>query len=138
MPRILQKSPRRRGATAVEFALTAPLLFLFVFASIEFSRANMLAHTTKIAATEGARRGIVPGSTVADCKVAAQRELDILGFKGGSITVTPKTITSTTPEVTVTVTVPVDVRNGYVIPKFFLGKSITRSVRLQREVADFN
>ncbi|QDU88132.1 TadE-like protein [Pirellulimonas nuda] len=130
--------PPRRGATVVEFALTAPLLFMFAFASIEFSRANMLVHTAKIAATEGARRGIVPGATAEDCRAAAQGELDILGFVGGTVTVTPATISDATPEVNVTVSVPVDVRNGYVLPRFFLGSTVTRSINLQREVTDFN
>ena len=50
----------RRGAVAVEFAITVPFLFLILFGSIEFSRANMLRQTVSQAAYEAARRGDIP------------------------------------------------------------------------------
>src|SRR5690606_21432947 len=62
----------RRGAALVEFALTAPLLFFILFASLEFARANMLRNTVEMAAYEGARRGIVPGATAEDVRDAAR------------------------------------------------------------------
>ncbi|MBX3440075.1 MAG: pilus assembly protein, partial [Planctomycetaceae bacterium] len=54
---------RRGGATTVELAIVLPVLFLFVFSAIEFSRLNMLRHLASVAAYEGARQGIVLGAT---------------------------------------------------------------------------
>ena len=56
----------RRGATTVEVAMILPVLFLFIFASFEFSRLNMLKHLAGAAAYEGAREGIVIGATADD------------------------------------------------------------------------
>ena len=62
----------RLGATAVEFALTLPILFLLLFACYEMGRANMLAHATESAAYEAARVGIVPGVTPDEISNAAE------------------------------------------------------------------
>jgi Flp pilus assembly protein TadG len=137
MKRMLDKSKARRGASAVEFALVAPILFTFLFAAIEFSRANMLVHTCKIAATEGARRGIVPGASAQKCREAAQEELDVLGIDDSKIDVQPADITKGTSDVTVTVTAPFEGRNGYVFARFFIGKRAVSSVTLRRETPDF-
>jgi Flp pilus assembly pilin Flp len=56
----------RRGAALVEFALIAPLLFLFVFGIIEFGRAVMVQQIITNASREGARLGVLDGSTKSD------------------------------------------------------------------------
>ena len=56
----------RRGAAAVEFAMTAGLAFFFFFAALEFCRVSMMRHTVQNALYEGARIGIVPGATASD------------------------------------------------------------------------
>ncbi|MCH8311023.1 MAG: pilus assembly protein, partial [Chloroflexi bacterium] len=54
---------RRRGATAVEFAMVAPILFVFIFALIEFGRIVMVQHTVVNAAREGCRIASLPTTT---------------------------------------------------------------------------
>ena len=61
-PDRVRRHAGRRGATTVEFAMTAPVLFLFLFAAMEFSRYNMVSQTATNAAFEGARQCIVPGA----------------------------------------------------------------------------
>ncbi|MCG8448622.1 MAG: pilus assembly protein [Pirellulales bacterium] len=51
----------RAGATATEFAIVAPIFFLFIFVSFEFSRLNVIRHTADSAAYEAARQAMVPG-----------------------------------------------------------------------------
>ena len=46
---------RRRGATCVEMALVAPVIFLIVFASFEFSRVLMVKQALTNSAREGCR-----------------------------------------------------------------------------------
>jgi len=131
-------NPPRRGTTTVEFALTAPLLFFLLMGSIEFSRANMLRHTAVVAATEGARRSIIPGATAAECQQSATRELNIVGFSVADVTVDPAVIDDSTSQVTVNVSVPMSGSNGFVLPKFLTGATMEKSVTLQRERAVVN
>ena len=137
MPKNLlcKASLHRSGTTTVEFALTAPLLFFLLMGAIEFSRANMLQHTAVVAATEGARRSIVPGGTAAECEQTASRELEIVGFTSATVVVSPSVIVEDTPEVTVSVSIPMTGENGFVLPKFLIGGTIEKSVTLQRESA---
>lgn len=123
----------RRGATAVEFALTSPILFALCMGAIELSRANMLLNTTAIAATEAARKSIVDGATAADVKAAAMRELGVAGIQTANVVMDPTDIVEDTKQVTVSLTVPVGGKNGYTLARLFLGKAIFKSVTLQRE-----
>ncbi len=125
----------RRGTVLVEFALTIPLVFLFVFAALEFSRFNMLRHSVAQAAYEGARRGIVPGATADDVRAAALAVCDIVGGREAYVAVSPPVITPTTPSLNVTVTMPLN-RNGWVVPRFIDAESLTQSITMAREQFD--
>lgn len=46
---------RRRGTTVVEFAVVAPVAFLFIFGLVEFGRAMMVQQALISAAREGCR-----------------------------------------------------------------------------------
>ena len=124
---------KRKGTVAVEFAMTAPLYFLVLFAGIELSRANMILHTCENAAFEGARLGIVPGASADDCYQEANAILSIVGISDSTVTVEPAVITDDTTSVTVNVQVPLTAANGYVTPRFVLGEVINKSITLQRE-----
>lgn len=122
----------RRGVVTAEFAICAPILFLIFFAALEFSRVNMIRQTVENAVYEGSRRGIVPGATANDCRVAAQNVLNTVRVSGATINVTPPAITQDTAQVTVSVTVPVN-NNSWVAPLFFKNKTLTNSMTLRRE-----
>jgi Flp pilus assembly protein TadG len=129
------RQPSRRGAAAVEFALTAPILFILVFSMIEFARFNMIRHGLDTAAYEGARRGIVPGATAKDVEATAKKILTAVSTVQGNVTVTPGTLTPTTTQVTVTVDVQLK-KNGWLVPKLFKQTSLSRSCTLARERTD--
>ncbi len=122
----------RRGAVTLEFAVVAPLLFMFLFAAFEFSRANMVRHTADIAAYEGARRGMVPGATVDDVRACVREFLRNTHIKAESIEVSPSVISQETQYVTVDVSVPMD-RNAWVTPRFLCGKKLNAKCTLARE-----
>ena len=132
--RILSRrhAERRYGSTTVEFALCAPVLFLFTFASLEFSRVNMIRQTVENALYEGCRRGIVPGATSSEVEAAAQQVLNAILARSAQITVTPAVITEDTPDITVAITVPIDA-NSWVAPLFFNGMNVSHSMTLRRE-----
>ena len=71
---------RRTGATAVEFAIVAPIFFTLVLASLEFGRLNIIRHTADQAAYEAARFAMVPGATAAEAKSKAESILKIVGI----------------------------------------------------------
>ena len=97
-------------------------------------RVQMIRNPALNAAYEGARKGIIPGATSAECETAAMQLFNIVQISGGSAVASPSTIQPNTTSVTVTVTVPITSANSFVTPQFFLGKTITSSVTLPREV----
>ena len=123
---------RPQGAATLEFALTASILFFFLFAALEFSRAHMIYHTCENAAYEGARRGIVPGATQQDVINTTQSILNSASVTDVLITVTPTNIIADTTQVTVVISVQIDT-NSWVTPLFFAGKTASSSCTLQRE-----
>lgn len=125
---------RRRAATVVEFAFVVPIIFTFLFASLEFSRASSIRNTARNAAYEGARQGIVPGATADEAETAAREILAALRIQGAEIDVTPATITPSTVDITVTVTVPLE-SNSYVATQLFQQRQVEASCTLRREEA---
>ena len=124
---------RRKGVTTVEVALCLPVLFLFFFASIEFSRVNMLKHAANQAAYEGSRVGIAPGATAAGVRTAAADILSSAWAQGYTIDVTPAAINQNTPQVTVDVSIPL-AQNSLAVMVFFNGgTALTGRCTLQRE-----
>ena len=127
----------RNGATAVEFAVVAPLVFLLFFAAYEFARLNMLRHTVEMAAFEGARRGIVQGATAGDARERARQILAAVGAVGETICVTPETIGPQTEKITVEVRLPLE-PNAWVPPHFLRGVQVERQFTLGREGVAWN
>ena len=116
----------------VELSITAPILFLVVFTSVEFARVNMIRHTADNAAYEAARSAIVPGATAQKAENLAHNIMDVVGARSVSVNITPAVILEDTEEVMVEVTVPID-DNGYLVPKFFAGGQIVSTSTLRRE-----
>ncbi len=119
----------RNGAAAVEFALTVPILTLFLFAALEFGRYNMLQQTAGNAAFEAARACIVPGATASNGQTAGQNILTAVGISGGTVSISPATITTTTTTVTATVTVPIT-SNLWLTPLFCKSTSTSKTCTL--------
>ena len=124
----------RRGAVAVEFAVTAGIALSFFFASFEFCRVAMIRHTVDNAVYEGARVGIIPGANSSEVKAKAESVLATLGLRSARITVTPSNIRDSTNEVTVDISVPIDA-NTFGTAVFFSGKKVDRTLTMLRETA---
>lgn len=116
----------RRGALTVEMALCVPILFLLLLGTLEFARMNMLRNSIDNAAYEGARRGVVPGAQASDCVAAANRVLTAVRAQSATVTVTPATISDTTTQVSVIVSVPM-AQNSWGPARFLSGATL-RSV----------
>jgi Flp pilus assembly protein TadG len=122
----------RRGATAVEFAITAPVFFLFLLAAFEFGWLNVVRHTADNAAYEAARTAIVPGATSAEAESKAKKLLKIVGTRGAKITISPDPVTTATKEVTVAIEIPMK-KNGLIVPRFTGKTKILASSTMRTE-----
>jgi Flp pilus assembly protein TadG len=126
---------QRRGAAVVEFALTAPVFFLFLLAAFEFGWLNVMRHTADNAAYEAARTAMVPGATVAEATAKANRILNAVGARSVTITVTPNPITTATTQVKVEVDLPMS-NNALVVPKFTKTTVLHSEATLKTERAE--
>ena len=127
------KTNRRHGAVAVEFAIAISILLMLVFASIEIVRLNMLRHSVEQASYQAARKGIIIGAKSNDVKQEATDHLAKLNVIGGTVTVNPDTITDDTEVIQVNVSVPVT-GNSWVSPVYFFG-DISGQTRMLAERA---
>jgi Flp pilus assembly protein TadG len=78
---------RRPGATALEFAIVAPLLFVIVLGIIELGRAIMVIHNLTNASRVGARVGAVEGTSTATITAAVTANLAACGISGDAVTI---------------------------------------------------
>lgn len=126
----------RKGTVVTEFALVAPIFFMFLMGAFEFARFNVLRHTADNAAYEAARAAMVPGATANDAIEKANRLLNAVGTRGARITVSPAVLGPSVKKISVTVEIPLN-ENGWVAPRFSANNLLTRTATLRTErVAD--
>ena len=126
---------RRRGATLVEFAIVAPLLFLFIFGIIEFGRMVMVHQIITNAAREGARRAILEQTTAAEVQTIVGDYLTGSSISGATVTVTPAQFDHVgfgTP-VAVAVSVPFDEVSWLPAPWFLAGTNLSVQSTMRAE-----
>ncbi|MGH7193509.1 MAG: TadE/TadG family type IV pilus assembly protein [Candidatus Saccharimonadales bacterium] len=123
----------RRGAATVELAFCLPVLFIFVFAVLEFSRNLQLHQTIREAAFEGARAGIALDASTSDVTNAATAITNISAIQNPTISVMPNPLNYNSPTVSVTVsTTPAS--NGWFLKFFNSSSVISATITLNREV----
>jgi len=125
----------RRGAAVVEFAVVAPILFLLVFGMIEYGRLVMVQQMLTNASREGARVGVLDGSTTADVENIVDTYLTSATVSGATVTVTPSPPSSAGfgEPVTVTVDVPFNQVSWLPSPIFLGGTTMTATTVMRRE-----
>lgn len=120
MNRLTQKhSLQRNGATTVEIAILLPVFFLLLIGAYDATRVNMLRHTAQAAAYEGARRGVVPGASRSEIEAECRRIAASCGARDIRIRISPSVIRKETPEIEVTVEIPL--RSNTMIASPFFG-----------------
>lgn len=128
-----RRRQRRSGASAIELALTLPILFFILFAAYESARANLLRHAARSAAYEGARVGIVPGVSAQDVEDTANAILATIGIRNADVTITPTQIQESSPTVRVDVAIDAE-DNFFFAPFFFRDAVFAGDCELSREV----
>jgi Flp pilus assembly protein TadG len=124
----------RRGASAVEFAFCAPILFVVVMAIIEFSRIYQLQQTARQAAYETARAAISPGATASNAQTQGQNLLRAIGVNNATVSLNPSTLSATTMSVTATVSVN-PLSNSWFLKFFASAQPFVASATLDHENA---
>lgn len=136
------RSPRlsRRGASAVEFAVVAPVFFLIVLGLIEIGRACMVTELLTDAARRACRKAVIEGTSSSSIQSTATDFLSTVGINGETANVyvndTPAgsadvSIMPAYTEITVVVTVPI--ANVTWIPNRFITGNLSGQYTMRRE-----
>lgn len=128
----------RPAAAAVEFAMVAPILFLTIFACIEFGRVMMVESIVEQSAFEAARHTAVLGATKQEGIDIANQEMAVLGITDADIRVTPykdgvaqSEIDQSTDKVAVSVSAKV--HGAFVLAPFLNGGKVVREAVMHTE-----
>src|SRR4051812_18432578 len=127
----LSNRQRRRAASAVEFAVVAPIFFLFVFGLIELGRGFMVEHQLTNAARLGCRAGTIEGKSTSDVNSVINSSLTANKIPGSTITVQVNGVTADAStaaagdQITVTVSVPTANISWVPGAKYLTGGSLT-------------
>lgn len=123
----------RRGASAVEFAVIAPIFILLVLGMIELGRGIMVQQILTNASRVGARRAIVMSATEQEAVDAAENYAADAGVGGVTATVTPDPAT-VDPGDEVTVAVTVNFGDVTWIPApWFMGGAVLNASSVMRK-----
>jgi Flp pilus assembly protein TadG len=105
---------RRRAATAVEFALLAPAVFLFIIGIIEVGRGFMVIHLLHNSAREGCRAAVVPNATSDGIAAQVDASLKAQGVSGATVSIQVNgaekeaSTAKANDKITVEITIPVE------------------------------
>jgi Flp pilus assembly protein TadG len=129
---------RRCGAAVVEFAITAPVLFLLVIGMIDVGRAVMVQNLITNAARDGARSAVLDGSTAESVQTQVTEYLAASTITGITVTVspTPLTLADLGDPVSVTVEVPFGAVSWLPSSEYFQGATLQATVVMRREVSN--
>ena len=119
----------------MEFALVAPLIFLFFFGSIEFGRMIMIMHALDSAAREGCRVAVTWDATRQDVADTVAERLATFGITEYSLTVDPNSLNNTSQWEPVSVRIDVAYRDlaWLPVPKYLQSISLSGSCTLPQE-----
>lgn len=137
-PRQKVAGRRRRGAAIIEFAAVAPVLFLLVFGMIEFGRLVMVQQVLTNASREGARLGILDGTTASEVESTVVNYLrggGIPAATGNNVVIDPPDPTSAGAgeSISVTVTINYDQVSWLPAPMFLSGQQMSATTVMRRE-----
>jgi Flp pilus assembly protein TadG len=129
----------RRGATAVEFAVVAPLFFMMILAMIELARGVMVVHQLADVARVGCRAAAVEGQSTAGVQTRTSNYLNAIGIRNATTTVkvngnaVDATTAQSQDEITVVVSAPVSGFTWLPGGRYLTGSSVAGEVTLRRE-----
>lgn len=123
----------RRGAAALETAVSLPLLLILVFGSLELANAVFMKQSLNMAAYEAARVVTRPGNHRTLAQTRCQEIMNIRKVTNYTLTFSPPVpeLALRGAEITVTVQAPAS-NLSYGPMRFMTGKTVTAVVRMVR------
>jgi Flp pilus assembly protein TadG len=128
----------RRAASALEFAVAAPVFFVLIFGLVEFGRCLMIQHLMTNAARQGCRVAVIEGKATADVNSTVISLLSDQNISGATITVqvngaTADAVTAMPGDrINVSVSIPASTTSWVPAAQYCLG-TITGTYSLCRE-----
>jgi Flp pilus assembly protein TadG len=138
----MRRPPRhvgRRGASAVELALVAPVLVTLLVGMIEAARLGMVAQLLTTAAREGCWVAVLDGMTQTDVQNRINAVLSGSGISVGTVTPTCSSSSytwTTAPSgtaITVSLSVPYSQVTWLKVPGYFSNATISASATMSSE-----
>ena len=124
----------RRGIAVVELAIMLPVFVLILFATIEACTMIFLQQSLKIAAHEGVRAAVVPGSTATNATNMVLAFLAQRNVNGATITITPNNYTSQPYGTVLQVQVSAPCSANCIFPPiFYSGATVTGTSTMMKE-----
>lgn len=133
----------RRGASVVEFAIIAPVFFLFVLGIIEYGRMVMVYQMITNASRMGARLAVIEDAVKATVESQVDQQLADSGINGATVTAWARDKDTgadkgfadlvTGDAVGVTVSVTFDQVSWLPSPMFLGGRDLTATTQMRRE-----
>ena len=136
MPNSKPKRCERRGATAVEFAIVAPVLLGFLFMIIELAMLMMFSGNVNTAMLLGLRSLTLSESDAAEVETVIRTELELRGISTATIEFDPANFDATDQQVDLLVDVPISRENGLGLTWLLSSggsRSIRRTIAVERE-----
>ncbi len=141
-PKRKRRLSKRRGVATVEFAVCLPALIALTIGTIDICSMLFLKESIKLAAYEGARRGVARGRTDADVIQRVEeflKERNIAFTAGGAVTVSSPGFGSADQLENVNTTVPVPCAGNLLIPSaMFADMMMSADVTLRKEYKNLN
>jgi Flp pilus assembly protein TadG len=133
-----RQSKPRSGASAVEFAVVAPVFFLVVLGIIEFGRMVMVQQVITNAAREGARIAVLDGSTTVKVTQRVNDYLSAARLAGATINVSPSPPSSAKYDEPVSVEVRIPFSAVSALARPFMSKAtvLTANSVMRRETVE--
>ncbi|WP_345688785.1 TadE family protein [Novipirellula caenicola] len=113
-----KKKATRMAASAVEFALVAPLMIAFTFGLVELGRMMLVKQTATHASREGARIAVRPAATTSEVVERVNDELALMGIQDATVETVPSSIETATSGGIVTVRIAIDISSITWVPGF--------------------
>jgi len=133
---------KRRGASAVEFAIVAPVFFLLIFGMIEYGRLVMVQQILTNATREGARRAVLQDATLSAVKTVVKNYLTNASINGNdpnlviNVVPDPQLATANDESITVSLTLPFKDVSWLPAPMFLKNTNLNASSVMRRETFD--
>ena len=126
-----KKRCRRQGATAVEFAVVAPMVLIFIFGMLEVFNLYRVEGALTAATLIGGREASIDTANSDDVEAEITTFLQSAGVSSPRITIEPAVLNRTIEEVLVTIELDATAENGFFLRNFFTGQ-MRREITVQR------